>query len=115
MKQVCKFCKSEIDSECYVCPICRQWLHPFRLKKGNPLLKGYIIFVVFFLCVIYVPRFFASKYLPDRFTIKEFQSAEVHRLKIISHKMRNDKNQMIILGELKNEGTDTFSLIEIEA
>ncbi|MBC7540376.1 MAG: hypothetical protein H7281_16250 [Bacteriovorax sp.] len=64
--------------------------------------------------MIYLPKFFSTKFLLEN-SIKTFKSAETHRLKIISHKMKKDKDQMIILGEVKNEGTDSFSSIEIDA
>lgn len=115
MRQICKFCKSEIDGDCYKCPVCREWLHPFRLRKDNPLLKRTLYLVLFFLVIMFVPRLIATKYLSDRFTYKEFQSAEKHGLKIVSHKVRKEKEKIVILGELKNEGLDSFSSLEVEA
>jgi hypothetical protein len=115
MKQICKFCKSEIDSECYVCPVCRQWLHPFRLKKDNPLLKKIIFFVLVFSAVIYLPRIIAVHYLEDRFISKEFQTAEKHNLVIVSQSTQKYKNRIIILGQIKNNGNDSFSSLTVEA
>lgn len=115
MRQICKFCKSEIDGDCYKCPVCREWLHPFRLRKDNPLLKRTLFLLLFFLVIMFMPRFIASKYLLDQFTMKEFQSAEKHGLKIVWHKLNDKRTQKIIFGELKNEGSDSFSSVDIES
>lgn len=51
MKQDYVYCKSEIDSECYVCPVCRKWIHPFRLKKNNPIMKMIIGFTLLYVVI----------------------------------------------------------------
>lgn len=115
MKQICKFCKTEIDSDCYICPNCKQWLHPFRFKKNNPLIKRIILFILVFCIVFYLPRVIAVKYFEDKIMLKEFQTAAIHKLVIVSKDTKKIKNKIIILGQIKNEGTDSFSSLSIEA
>lgn len=114
MKQTCKFCKSEIDGECYKCPVCREWLHPFKFSKNNPYLQRYLLILTVALTVIIVPRYIETLFLSKRIEFKNFQSPEAHRLKILWSKVGNEGNQKIVLGELENEGTNTFTSIDIE-
>lgn len=114
MKQTCKYCKSEIDADCLVCPVCRQWLNIFSIKKENPLFKIALVAVMLMFCFGILPKIIFSKYFNTTFNLKQFQSSEVHHLKIVSHQVKKMNDRLIVIGELKNEGQDTFSSLVVE-
>lgn len=115
MKQACVYCKSEIDSECYVCPVCRKWIQPFRLKKNNPIMKIMIGFTLLYVVIFGVQKFIFNHYFLEKFNLKEFKSAELSGLEIISQRIEKANGGTYIIGEVKNTGTDSFSSLQVEA
>ena len=112
MNQICNYCRSEISNECYVCPVCKKHLNTFRLKKDNPHLKWFIILLVSFSFAMVVPRYLASRYMIDNYL---FKTAEEHHLKIIFHELKKTKTEVVIIGEIQNNGQHSLSLVEVEA
>lgn len=118
MKQICKFCKSEIDEDCYKCPVCKEWTHPFRLRRDNPLLKRYVLIALLLFSFLYAPKLIFNKLHVDnlkKYEIKHFKSAEEHQLKILWSKPSGLKFHDKIFAEVKNDGRDTFSSLNVAA
>lgn len=49
------------------------------------------------------------------FEIKTFSDAQTHKLKIIGSKEMGPRDNRYIVGEVKNEGNDTFTSLTVES
>lgn len=110
--QLCEFCKSEISSDCYVCPVCKRSVNIYRFRKDNPYLKRFLILIFLFLFFTFVPRIIGESYFRGKYG---FNGAVSHKLEVVSHKLIKTHEEVYILGEIKNNGKETFSYIEMEA
>jgi hypothetical protein len=109
--KICKYCQSAVDIKCKKCPVCKEWIS----YKSNPGIYSIIIGIG----VLFFFSFYSDKNIKStakKYESQEFQSAEYHHLKILwNNPQNNEGSEKYIIGELKNEGKDTFSSISVEA
>lgn len=103
----CKYCLSVIRKDCKKCPNCKEWV-----KRGSIHLAYFLVVV----CSLYVLLDSDEVSNSTSTYSNKFISAERHKLKILWHRPENnDGNEKYIIGEMKNDGTENFDSVSIEA
>lgn len=110
MPKKCKYCMSEIDSECSKCPVCKEWQNKYK----NPNVITIVVAILVFLAISIISKYTINKTLKG-INARYFQSADTHNLQIVWHKTFTEKSNKYIIGEVKNNGLDTFENLEIGA
>lgn len=115
MNQICPYCKSEINSDCYACPVCKKSLNIFRLRKDNPYLKIMIGVLFLYLVLGVGTKIILKNYFMKDFNYEAFAEKDAHNIQILSQEIKRSENEVFIIGEIKNNGKRSYSFISLEA
>lgn len=107
----CPYCKSEIRDDVLKCPICREWINPWG--KGGPRrwsVLGIMVFILFWGGL----QIFSRDTISDLEAKSEAMMASP-QMQIVSSQKIGTKNELAIIGQVKNIGAQPIRGVNIEA